>query len=419
MCKIKTISGNTLRDEFTAAECGALKYAANNNGIAIFDGTAFPEGRGSQSLKFEVISREQYNNGPDEILTVERKDTTPQKIIQVIIKAENTTSSTSTPAPKAEPVKSKHTQVTEALANALQLIAAANDTPATIDADEIRAIVQEEIKKSASITHEINVVTPSGTNKVTSPHPLLTKVIDMIINGITPYLVGPAGTGKTTLCKQCAEALGLPFYVISGVATKYDVEGFTDANGALVELELYKAMTGGGVLLFDEIDSARTEALVPLNNAIRNRFHNFPGKGVVNAVDNFYVIAAGNTNGRGATNTYNGRSQLDASTLDGFAFINVDYTLNVDESAAAGDKDLVELFKLIRTYIKAYDLPYTASPRGLHRMAIFLQKGWDAAEAFKAALIGGWDAADARTVANGIDTPNKYLESLKKAANEM
>lgn len=37
-----------MRAEFTAAECGALKYAANAD-VVTFDGTAFPEGRGSSN----------------------------------------------------------------------------------------------------------------------------------------------------------------------------------------------------------------------------------------------------------------------------------------------------------------------------------------------------------------------------------
>ena len=52
-----------------------------------------------------------------------------------------------------------------------------------------------------------DVVKVEGLN-----HRVMPYVIELLAAGVMPYIVGPAGSGKTTMDENCAAALGLDFY---------------------------------------------------------------------------------------------------------------------------------------------------------------------------------------------------------------
>lgn len=63
--------------------------------------------------------------------------------------------------------------------------------------------------------------------------------------GRSPWLFGPAGSGKSTLCEAVAKDMNLPFYSVSSLQQKYELEGYTDAAGEYVETTFYKAAKEG------------------------------------------------------------------------------------------------------------------------------------------------------------------------------
>lgn len=72
------------------------------------------------------------------------------------------------------------------------------------------------------------------------------------------------------------------------------------------------------------MDASAPEVLIHLNAALANGYFDFPN-GKVYAHEDFRVVGAGNTTGQGADAQYTGRTQLDASSLDRFKLVEVNY----------------------------------------------------------------------------------------------
>lgn len=228
--------------------------------------------------------------------------------------------------------------------------------------------------------------------KIKNAHKALATVLMAVVAGTNPFLVGPAGSGKTTIARQVAETLKRKFYCENRVTSEFKLLGFMDAHGDYVRTQFRDAYEKGGVFLFDEVDASDPDALVALNSAIENGICPFADKLVTMHAD-FVCIAAGNTYGRGADRHYVGRNQLDASTLDRFVIIEIDY----DEEAElswAGDVDWTRYVQRVRKAVEVQKVRHIVSPRasiyggrllaaGMERKAVedsVLWKGLDDAQ---------------------------------------
>lgn len=157
------------------------------------------------------------------------------------------------------------------------------------------------------------------------------------------YLVGPAGTGKSTLamdacskmfdCKKDDAKFGLHFAQISFSpdTTSGEMVGRCDINGVFHESETVRVYRDGGLILFDEIDNADASMLVKLNTALANGTFATPA-GLVRRNPNTYIVCTANTYGTGPDAMYVGRTRLDAATLDRYcmATIVVDYDVKLE-----------------------------------------------------------------------------------------
>lgn len=166
-------------------------------------------------------------------------------------------------------------------------------------------------------------------------HHCFDTVAKLVKAGLNVYLVGPAGTGKTTLASQVARHLGKEFGTISCHAqmTGSSLAGFMNATGEFVETEFHRMFTADGVFLLDEIDNGNPNILAWANQALANRRASF-ANGTVDAHEGFRFIGAANTYGTGATREYIGRQALDAATLDRFVMVEVDYDTAYEAKAA-------------------------------------------------------------------------------------
>ena len=297
---------------------------------------------------------------------------------------------------------------------------------ANIDEAQVSAIASKIVDdkiakiKSNEVVHKIQIADKPQMNEVKNPHPLLPKILTLVANdrviGRFPWLFGPAGSGKSTIAKQVAEALGLPFYSVSSLQQKYEMEGYSDAAGRLVETTFYKAFKNGGVFCFDEASTSPAEVQIAFNTAIAQLIYNFPVDGMVNAHPDFHIIAADNTAGRGGSNRYHARFELDASTLDRYNFIEVDYTDEHDMNMACGDKDLVDFIKSVRVALNDANLTYTATPRASKAIKAMQACGIDDKEALFIGLCSGWNKQDIRTVGARLYGDNKYFKLFKQIA---
>lgn len=187
---------------------------------------------------------------------------------------------------------------------------------------------------------------------------------------VNVFLVGPAGSGKTTVAKQVAHSLGLRFHFNGAIHSEYKLTGFRDAQGKVHRTAFREAFEHGGLYLFDEIDASQPAALLAFNAALANGMFDFPDRNV-HAHPNFRCIAAANTWGKGATMDYVGRNALDAATMDRFAMLEMRYDASLERRMAhlaSNDQiDLaeswLELVQKTRSLCHDHDFRHIISPR--------------------------------------------------------
>lgn len=222
------------------------------------------------------------------------------------------------------------------------------------------------------------------------------------------YLVGPAGTGKSSLAMSaCEELFGVKketpefnkcFAQISFSpdTTSGEMVGRSDINGAFHESEVVRVFRDGGLILFDEIDNADASMLVKLNTAIANGTIATPN-GVVYRNKRTFIVCTANTFGTGPDAMYVGRTRLDAATLDRFvlSIIEVDYDRRLEGAilSSLGDNEKAELTRFIssvRGTIAEQRLRRVMSTRFVVNAVKFLTAGHCDLDDIKERYFRGW-----------------------------
>lgn len=416
---LKTKSGVAVRKEYQFFEWEAMKLADSSN---MSEGTEFSYGNSGELFTVALNNRDyisiyRYKNQK----MIEARKVYDNEAEDADIIAETSNENTNTlPNNETEKIMNattttqpeKANQIEDTLKTLTSLIL--SQQTATVDMKAVEAMIDEKIKKAQTISVKINEVVKFETKNAL--HDKFEDVLFWAAQRQPVYLFGPAGTGKNVLSEQVAEALHVPFYYAGCLQQKYELEGFINAAGEYQETEFYRAFTQGGVFLFDEIDGTAAEVLIAFNAALANGYYNFPKYGKTKAHENFIVIAAGNTAGRGASDAYNGRFQLDASTLDRFVFIELDYNRGIEKCSANNDEELVEFAHLMRNIIKQQGLTYTMSTRAIKRMAISVGAGIPIDKALKQSVCGGWDARDVALIRESNEMQkanNKYAKAFR------
>lgn len=404
--KIKTTAGESLRNEFTALECAAIKYAITNQ---LADGSTF--------VGVPDSSEERYRNCKD----VFKVDTTVggrvvmwrnDKKLEAVYSEGG---ETPTPRPKREAAPKE--EAAPAAATGLSLGMLDNIIASIVDA-RVNAIKDTLTVQSQEVRHTVEVKWVDGTTVKLDgvQNPKFEMVLTLLANGENVYLYGPAGSGKNVMCEQLAKALGVPFYYQNTVMTKFDVVGYKNAGGEYEETEFYKAWTGGGLFMLDEIDNAQAEALVTLNAALANGYYSFPGVGMVKKHPDFRCIAAGNTNGEGATEQYCGRYQMDESSRDRFVFVEIDYCKEIEEAICKGHEDVQEFVYDLREACKESQVNLILGYRCLSRLCKYADV-FTAEELINTMILKGKDIDSVRLLVsrfNPTNYNNRFSSTFKK-----
>jgi MoxR-like ATPase len=203
-----------------------------------------------------------------------------------------------------------------------------------VDRDEVISIVDDRIKHATVKTIEV-VTQGRPAVDVGVQHVHFEALLRIVSARVNAWLVGPAGSGKTSAAHAVATALGLPFYAksVGPQTSESSLLGYQDANGRTVRTQLREAFEHGGVYLLDEVDAANPGVLTVINSLTANGSASFPDAVVAKHKD-FVLLAGANTIGQGADRQYVGRQQIDAATLDRFAFLNWDYDPTIEARAA-------------------------------------------------------------------------------------
>jgi cobaltochelatase CobS len=291
-----------------------------------------------------------------------------------------------------------------------------NDTSSD-EAEEMKKLIESLKKKDELIAEQLKKINELSTTKRVEKivHERFETIKNLLSSKQAVYLHGDAGTGKSRLAEDIAEALDLTFFPASTITQEYKLSGFIDGHGKFHETNFYKAMKYGGVYFLDEMDSCTSEVLVGINGALASGYYDF-ANGTVYAHKDFRVIGAGNTIGRGATEKFTGRVALDMSTLDRFWGVPIDYSPTIDSEVAHGDKELVDFAHAVRKATKETGINMILSYRSLSRIADF-QNMFSLKEIMEMAVIKGIEADDVRMLARNMNLPttNKYFKAFKEA----
>jgi nitric oxide reductase NorQ protein len=112
-------------------------------------------------------------------------------------------------------------------------------------------------------------------------------------------IIGPKGTGKTSLVRKFASDIGRPLYSINfSLRTREShlvgTKSMNHGEVTFVEGILIKSMRDGGILYLDELNAAEADVLLRLDEALDDRrqivLKESDGQ-VINAMKNWFVFA--------------------------------------------------------------------------------------------------------------------------------
>jgi hypothetical protein len=131
-------------------------------------------------------------------------------------------------------------------------------------------------------------------------------------------LVGPAGTGKSTVLRQCSDLMELPYgeCPMTAGATPSWLLGAETMKGYKTR-PCMERLALGGFFNFEEIDASDANMLLVSNQILsaESYFNPVTGDEIVKH-ENFVVCSTANTFGLGATRAFSARERLDDATRD-------------------------------------------------------------------------------------------------------
>ena len=281
---------------------------------------------------------------------------------------------------------------------------------------QIQELKNELQNKQTTIGTTVNItINGKTTTKVITAivNPNAEELIDYLKEGENVFLWGPAGAGKNVLGEQLAEMLCVAFYYMNTVYTKYDITGFTDAQGNYIPTAVINWLKdpNGGLMFFDEMCTNSPEANTAINALLANKYIVLQNGEVLKMSPRHYVVAADNTNGLGATEEYNGRYKMDESTRDRFAFFFIDYDAAVEESIVGDKKDILDFVRELRKVTKECNISLVLGYRCINRLVKFYNR--DAARTIEHNILKGMEQDTINEIAARLEGATKWHRAFK------
>lgn len=213
-------------------------------------------------------------------------------------------------------------------------------------------------------------------------------------------VVGPAGSGKTTLAADLSRALNLSFGSLScsgGMPEWYltgrSIPDLSTGKNKYQVSPFINIYENGGIFLLDEVDAADPNVMIVINSALANGYMNIPAREdnpIAYRHKDCFIVAAANTFGRGADLQYVGRNPLDAATLDRFAgaIVTVDYDKDLERQLVP-EENITSLVWDMRERAEKLKIRRIIGTRSLLAVAALVRSG----ETFKSsieAIVVGW-----------------------------
>ncbi len=422
------------QDSFLTLEVGNI-LSTNWGNLEVVEGPEWKKGSASKRVltvkvstgsgKTYDIGRRKMNIIIKEVLNWKKSEAAQAQEVQEVQEA---------PAPLPQTPQEK--TLGEMIAQAVQ-----PHVKGSVDEEKVRKIIDERL--TALTLPRTVVVKPKGEDSepkdVGVQHYVYEALLKLVNERLNTWLVGPAGSGKSTIASSVAEALDLPFYTTSVCLTTSESKllGYNGvSDGKYVRSPLREAYEFGGVFLLDEIDLGNPGILAVLNQLMAGDFCGFPD-GVVKKHEDFILIAGANTVGKGADRTYNARLQIDGATLDRFIFLEFGYDpaieammcgvnpevfsyykskkyrfedkLNDEEVQAKVQSFCAQVNKL-RESIDELKVRHIVSPRATSAGASMIRAGFTLKDTFEMAVFKGLDKETSKKLSKAADL--KYSFSV-------
>ena len=179
------------------------------------------------------------------------------------------------------------------------------------------------------------------------PDEKLRRTIEAGIKNI--WMVGPAGCGKSTMARNVAEDMDLPYLCIScGIGTSAtEFIGYKYPTREATRFGEFYAKPS--IILIDEITALDPAVAQILNAALANDEIETT-TGLVHRHPKCIIIATSNTFGFGCDRQYVANNQLDASTIDRFVggIVEVTYSAKYESQY---DDEVVAYVNLLRKFV--------------------------------------------------------------------
>ena len=292
-----------------------------------------------------------------------------------------------------------------AASNSMHFLRKAIDAPSLVEVKELidRSIMENSLLRKIELKRDEKIIKLEDTPR----HFLFPEVLTAVNTDIPVALIGPAGSGKSTICEQIAKALEMKYFLQNSVTGAHELAGYMDAYGKYNTTAFRDAFQNGGLILVDEVDTSDAGALKWINTALANGYAMFPDQAdPIYRNKDFRIVIAANTFGNGADRIYVGANQLDASTLDRFVFFDFRYDEKL-ELAVSGNIDWAQRVQAIRAAALKEKARMVISPRASIYGAKLLTSGWDQKTVENRVIWKGLDEDLKKRILSHIPNPPK------------
>lgn len=297
-----------------------------------------------------------------------------------------------------------------------------------VDMAQVAEMVREEVERQGKGKIEISIRGEIKVMESKNRHYAFPKALRILSATGLLALVGPAGSGKTTMAAQIAEALELDFaaYSCTQGMSEGQLTGRLGFDNIYLESAFVRCYEHGGVVILDEFDALSDNVRLVINSAIANGFMSVPNRvesPMAKRHEDFYLVIGMNTFGLGSTESYSGRDMIDLATRDRFSMstIYVDYDRDIeagieglgdwapqvngsDRWTASRKFDMSpgRVLETIRTNIQKHDIPSRClSTRNKVDLAKLLKAGFTTEDCLES-YFSSWEKSDVELALQGV-----------------
>ena len=289
--------------------------------------------------------------------------------------------------------------------------------------EEIDYTVNRYFDKTRSITSRLEEIKEKMQRNTEEKgiiyHKETLYIIEHLLYGLSPYLYGPSGGGKSMAVSLIADLLELSMTNIGYINEEYQVTGSEPFLNNFTPSMIHKTFKYGGLSFADEIDNGNARATVILNPFLRKTTteYTFSNRERVKRHPNFRLIAAGNTDGRGSSKNHSTREGIEESVFQRLKpKVYIGYDENIEKNILKDFPYWYNFILAFRNALASYDelnegeitLADAVTTSDISDIKEFLTDGL-----FKIEEIIKGDFIQAKTK-EYLDAINQYLESHYK-----